>query len=87
MTDAITVDELRQLLQDFPGNTLVLMETESGCYAQVERPDGPYDNVPPFSQQEMEPANCHDRADPGKEQTIPQTAVCLIPGKHWRIRD
>lgn len=86
MPNAITAAELREMLTHLPDSAILLMETDSGCFAEIERPEVPNDTVPPFSLQQAEPANCQDSAKP-KTGQMAQTAVCLIPGKHWRITD
>lgn len=46
-----------------------------------------YDNVPPFSQQEIAAASCCVDTNPEQQKDRPQTAICLTLAKHWRIKE
>ena len=84
MTAPITASELRKLLENFPDEAVVLVRTDSGSFAEIERPSRPGDNAPPFSSQEMEPTDCYNRANLPDGLKATQTAICLRTGKHWR---
>ena len=62
MTSPITAAELREIMKHMPPDAILLVDTESGCFANIDRPDVTHDTVPSFSQQQAEPALCNGAA-------------------------
>ena len=86
MTSLVTAAELREILKHMPPDAILLVKTESGCFAKIDRPDVPHDTVPSFSQQQAEPALCNDDA-PEDSHSTPRAAICLVTGRHWRLAE
>ena len=86
MTSLITAAELPEILKHMPPDAILLVETESGCFAKIDRPEVPHDTVPSFSQQQADPAPCNDAA-PEDSNSTPRAALYLVTGRHWRLAE